>query len=92
MMENQPDAGCNTVLQGFTRSHQLGFDSTGNTEYSLSVVRLETRHAEVLGKMQRFRDQGEVLCGVADYLLVLGKQQEAEGYFQRARKIGETHD
>jgi len=63
---------------------------TYSEDHSLSIVRLETRRAELLGKMRRFRDQGVALCRVADQFYVLGKQ-EAEGYFQRARKIAETH-
>ena len=91
MMENQGDLSCNSVLEGFSRSHTLGLNSTGNAEHALSVVRLETRRVEVLGKMQRFRDQGKALCTAADHILLLGKRQEAEGYFQRARKIAEAH-
>jgi len=41
--------------------------------------------------MQRFRDQGEALCKVAARLCYLDKEQEAERYFQRARKIAEAH-
>ena len=66
-------------------------DSAGSKDNSHSIVRLETRRAELLGKVQRFRDQGEAFCRVADYLLVLERRQEAEGYFERARKIAEAH-
>ena len=92
MMQNQPDAGCIAILARFSRSHAFGFNATGDAEHALSNIRLEKRRVEILGKMQRFRDQGEALCRVADRLLDLGgRQQEAEGYFERARKIAEEH-
>jgi len=91
IMEDGPDAACNTILAVFVDAHRMAFNSTGSKDHSLSIVRLETRHAEVLGKMQRFRDQGRALCSVADILRCLGKRQEAEGFFQRARKIAEAH-
>jgi len=40
---------------------------------------------------QRFRDQGEVMCGITEDLCFQGKTREAAGYFQRARKLGEAH-
>jgi hypothetical protein len=91
MMENQPDAGCKVILETFYVAHSRAFSSTGSKDNSLSAVRLQTRRAEILGKMQRFRDQGEALCTVANYLPGLGRRQEAEGYFQRARQIAEAH-
>jgi len=91
MMENQTDAGCNNIIEVFSGAHREAFDSTGSAANSLSIVRLETRHIEVLGKMQRFRDQGRAFVAVADHLLGFGRRQEAEGYFERARKIAEAH-
>ena len=93
MMERQPDAACNNILGVFASAHRRGFKSTVDFshDHSLSIVRLETRRVEVLGRMQRFRDQGEVICVVADHLRVLGTTQEAAGNFQRARKLGEAH-
>ena len=91
LMANQTDASDTSVLEAFSRSHTLGWNSTGNAEHALSVVRLETRRFEVLGKMQRFRDQGAALCSVAGHLRLLDNEQEAKGYFLRARKIAEAH-
>jgi len=59
MMENQADAACNDILVVFVVAHMGAFNSTGSEDNLLSFVRLETRQVEVLGKMQRFRDQGE---------------------------------
>jgi hypothetical protein len=92
MMEHAPDdADCTVILLMFANAHTRAFLSTYSEVHSLSIVRLDTRRAEVLGKMQRFRDQGEALCRAAGYLHDLGRQQEAEGYFERARKIAEAH-
>ena len=91
MMESCHDAGCNNILMVFSNAHNGAFNSTGSEDHLLSIVRLETRRAEVLSKMQRFRDQGEALCRVADRFLGLGRRHDAEGYFQRARKIAEAH-
>jgi hypothetical protein len=91
MMKDLKDANCNTILSVFVDAHLSALSSTGSKDHSLSIVRLETRRAELLGKMQRFRDQGKALCRVASHLLILGKQQKAEGFFKRARKIAEAH-
>ena len=58
MMDNQTDARCSNILALFADAHRRRFSSEGGTDHALSIVRLETRHVEVLGKMQRFRDQG----------------------------------
>ena len=91
MMKNQLDARCNTILLVFVDAHGRAFNSTGSKDHSLSIVQLETRRAELLGKMQRFRDQGEALCRAANCLRSFDNQQEAGGYFQRARTIAEAH-
>jgi len=91
MLEHQTDAFCHYILAAFVHAHGRAFVLTGSRDNALSVVRLGTRLIEVSGKRQRFRDQGEELCIVADQLLGLCKDQEAEGYFQRARKIAEAH-
>jgi hypothetical protein len=68
MMENQPDAGCNAILEVFCDAHRVGVNVTGSKDNMLSIIRLEKRHAEVLGKMQRFRDQGEALGRMSEVL------------------------
>ena len=90
-MEGQSDAFCNSVLFIFAQAHAMGFNSTGNRHHSNSIVRLDSQRVEVLGKMQRFRDQGEVLCRVAGQLIFLGERQQAKDLFQRGRRVGEVH-
>ena len=90
-MEGKSDAVCSNVLHVFAQAHALGFNSTFNSDHALSIVHLDSRRVEVLGKMQRFRDQGDTMCTVADHLLFLGLLPQATDYFQRARRVGEDH-
>jgi tetratricopeptide (TPR) repeat protein len=91
MMEDQTYANYNAILVLFSGAHRMGLNATGSKNHSLSIVRLETRRCEVLGNMQRFRDQGGALSEVADYLLFLGEIQDAVRYYQRARSLAEAH-
>ena len=61
LLDGRPDDGCNFILYKFSRAHEMGHKSTGTSDHSLSVIRLEGRRVELLGKLQRFRDQGEAL-------------------------------
>ena len=88
---NSTNATCAYILDVFSVAHRGGYGSTGSKDHALSIVRLEERRGEVLGKMQRFRDQGEALCIAADHLIVVGKEQDSEKFYQRARKIAEAH-
>ena len=67
MMEDWTEAVCNEILAVFADAHGRAFGSTGSKDHSLSIVQLETRRVEVLGKMRRFRDQGDALCTVANF-------------------------
>ena len=91
MLENRSDAHCDGIISVYDQAHAAGFDATGNREILLSAVPLQERRVELLGKMQRFRDQGDTLCSLADTLVCIDKRKEAEGYFNRAREIGEAH-
>jgi hypothetical protein len=88
---HDPDDVRRKILTMFVNAHRDAFSATGNRDHALSVVRLEPRHIEVLGKMQRFRDQGEAICRLADQLRLLDHRQIAEGYYQRARNLAEAH-
>ena len=47
---------------------------------------------DLLGKMERFRDQGGMMCEHASTLLnVAGKREEGEGWLSRARDVGAAH-
>ncbi|KAJ1479958.1 hypothetical protein T484DRAFT_1812368, partial [Baffinella frigidus] len=91
MMADEPDGSQERTLFAFLRAHQMGLISTNDKQHSEQCVLLEERRAEILGKMQRFRDQGECYCSAAESLLVLTKHPEAIKLFERARKLGEAH-
>ena len=59
MMEMQPDAACEPILLLFVEAHMRGLIATGNKDHTLSIISLQERRVELLGRMQRFRDQGE---------------------------------
>ena len=91
LIEGEDDSDCDSILAAFAHAHRLGFLSTRSTDHALSIVSLQERRVELLGEMQRFREQGETLCDVGDHLCFLGKRKDAGVSFQRARNIGEAH-
>jgi hypothetical protein len=92
LMDGQTDDACDGVLEIFSKSHMMGKITTGSNDHILSFVRLQDRRIDLLGKLERFRDQGTVMCACAQVLRTLkGKKQEAVRLFQRARKVGEAH-
>jgi hypothetical protein len=91
LMEGQTDEACELILRRFQVAHALGTISTGSPHYALSSIRIGQQLIYFLGKGQRFRDQGEEMCALAESLHVAGKRQEASLYYQKARKVGEAH-
>jgi hypothetical protein len=91
LLEGRSDAARNGTLINFKWAHAVAWRATDSTDHVLAVVRLQDRRTELLGNMERFRDQGESICDAAEYLDVAGKVQEAAGYFQRARDVGAAH-
>ena len=91
LLEGRGDAVCNYFLEVFTRAHVMGRNATRSRTHALSVIRLEKRRIELLGKMQRFRDQASALCCVADSLCILDNFHEASRTYTRARDLGAEH-
>jgi len=91
LLEGRPDAARVATLVDFSWAHTALMNSTGSTDHALAAVRLEDRRIELLGQMELLRDQGEAMCNAPAHLRFAGKLQEAAGYFQRARKVGEAH-
>jgi len=91
LLEGRSDAARDSVLDKFTWAHAVASNATGSTDHALAVVRLQDRRIELLGNMERFRDQGDEMCEAAAHLVDAGKVQEAAGYFQRARDVGAAH-
>ena len=96
LMEGQPDEICTQILYKFMRAHSMemlseSFFGRSYAVHEASSVRLGERHVALLGKRQRFRDQGEALHFIGDNFATVGRPQEAALYFQRARKVGAEH-
>ena len=88
---NEDDKMCDSIFFTFAAAHGLGKTSTGSKFHALSIIRLEERRVELLGTIQRFRDQGEALCTIADNLFFLERMQEAARVYERARDVGAAH-
>jgi len=85
------DANNDFTLHAFSRAHQMGLKSTKGSVHAGRAIRLLEMRVELLVKMERFRDQGEALCAVADILLALDKMKEAATTYTRARDVGAAH-
>jgi hypothetical protein len=82
---------CSEILMVVSEAHQMGWQATGSKEHARSSVGLQERRIPLLGKLQRFRDQGEAICGLSNILSLLERNSEAATWFQRARDVGEAH-
>jgi len=91
MMDGQHDAVRKDILRAFHNSHSLERLSTGSPHIRHSLISLGEQRVDLLGKMQRFRDQGEMMCALAGNLIDVGKRKEAAEYYQKARKVAEAH-
>jgi len=91
LLEGQVDASRNSILGAFARANEFQLKSTGNREIAHSIIGLQERRVEILGTMERFRDQCEARCAIAENLLFLGEVPEAAAYYQRAREVGAQH-
>jgi hypothetical protein len=62
-----------------------------NPKNALSLISLQKHRVELLGKMERFRDQGEMMCACGNFLMLNGQRREGERYLQKARDVGAEH-
>jgi hypothetical protein len=96
LVARQPDGGClaaSEILKVFSNAHQRGYHVTGSEDHACSFVGLEERRIPLLGKLQRFRDQGDAMCNLADvlYSSSLESNNDAAKWYQRARDVGAAH-
>jgi hypothetical protein len=91
LMARQSDDGCSGILEAFSVSHQMGFHETGSKVHAHSYVGLVERRIPLLGRLQRFRDQGGAMCSLSNILLLLERNSEAATWNQRARDVGAAH-
>jgi len=91
VMATETDHNCDFFLLATLDAHRLGDSSTGSPHHVISILRLRELRVELLGKMGRFRDQGEAICIAASSLDQAGKVKEAYSYYTRARELGAAH-
>jgi hypothetical protein len=91
LMSGRPDDVCSFTLKAFSNAHQMGWQATGSENHARSSVGLEERRIPLLGKLQRFRDQGKAMCNLSNILRFLQRNSEAATWSQRARDVGAAH-
>ena len=91
LVAHQSDDVCSEILTVFSGAHYLGFIATGSKDHARSCVGLMDRRIPLLGKLQRFRDQGEAMCSLSSILFSLGRNSESAAWCQRARDVGTAH-
>jgi len=91
LLEGCTDASCEWHLHVFAWCHAMGRNSTRSRTHALAAIGLEERRVELLGKMERFRDQGAALCSIGDSLYIIENMQAAATHYQRARDLGAAH-
>jgi hypothetical protein len=91
LVAGEPDDFCSGTLEVFLLAHQMGGQATGSEDHARSYVELQERQIPLLGKLQRFWDQGEAMCTLSDILRSLERNSEAATWYQRARDVGAAH-
>jgi hypothetical protein len=91
LMALRSDHFCSEILSVFSNAHRMGYRATHSEDHARSYVGLEERCIPLLGKLQRFRDQGEAMCNLSNMLRLLERISEAATWYQRARDVGAAH-
>ena len=91
LMALRSDDDCFKIRRTFSNAHLLGSYATGSKAHARSFVELEERQTPLLGKLQRFRHQGEAMCSLSTTLRFLERNSEAATWYQRARDVGAAH-
>ena len=102
MMEARKGLAPLVILDTFLQAHSqlclTGPCIEHFRQHSSSVMRLHGLRIELLGKLQRFRDQGEAMCDLAAAIETSkprGQRQDvhpvAEKWYQQARDLGAAH-
>ena len=91
-MGGQPDATCSAILVFFITAHSsCRHSGVDGRDRLLSAARLMERRIGLLGRMERFRDQGQLICASGINLVLLGREEDAAKQFERARAVGAAH-
>ena len=80
---------CEFLIATFQKAHMKLMVT--DTKHAMEVVTLGERRVELLGKLQRFRDQADEMYTIATTFLAVKSLSYAELYFQRARDVGAAH-
>jgi len=91
LMAAQSDEDCSRTLAVFAEAHRKEFQATGSKDHARSLVGLVERRIPLLGKLQRFWDQGNAVCNLSGWLRLLHRDREAATWSQRARDVGAAH-
>ena len=91
LLQFRSPADCDWILTAFTVAHEMGMRSKGTKDHAFLAMGLEERRVVLLGKVERFRDQGAALCSIAQYKEMVGERKEGERYFKKARDLGAAH-
>jgi len=98
VLPSDDDELCENLLSLFGFAHgmmmtersTLGQRKESMAHAARSAVH-EERRIEILGRMQRFRDQGEAMDILGSTLFTVGKEADAERWMLRARQVGADH-
>ena len=55
------------------------------------IISYEQRRGKLLAKLERFNDQGTLLCYVADCYNLIGEYEKSNSHHKQARRIAEDH-
>jgi hypothetical protein len=91
LMAPRSDDHCSWILWVFSDAHRMGWQATRIKDHAHSCVGLEERRIPLLGKLQRFRDQGQAMCNLSIILRLLESKSQAATWSQRARDVGAAH-
>ena len=73
LMALRSDDYCSRILTVFSDAHQMGLQATSSEDHVRSYVGLVERMIPLLGKVQRFRDQGRAMCNLSGWSLCVAK-------------------
>jgi len=90
LLEAVPDNICEQVLRTFANAHSMIHGNADSTDHALSAARLLERRVNLLGKLDRFREQGELLCDLGDTLVSRGMQDNAAKQYELAFRMATT--
>jgi len=91
LLKVSPDTLCDLILRTFLQARMGEISEDGVRENALPCTILQERRVQLLGKMGRFRDQGQLMCELAGLFEFAGEPQQAVKCFNRARNVGEAH-